>query len=116
MFEDAAVVSFVGGDNVVGAEFALGVEAGALAHFAATIGAGENFDGMTRGFFHVARFDQVTVNAVFDDFGNAADVGGDDRDFAGHGFESSEAEGFKLRRHQEKVGYSQFFINAILFP
>src|SRR5713226_10502404 len=31
--EDASVVVFVGGDDVVGAEFFLGVDAGGLAHF-----------------------------------------------------------------------------------
>jgi len=46
-------------------------------------------------------FNQITVHIVFDDFGDAANVGGDHRNFAGHGFESGEAERFQLRR-QEK--------------
>src|SRR6266849_2067421 len=38
--EDALVVVFVGGDDVVGAEFLFGVETGSFAHFAAAVGAG----------------------------------------------------------------------------
>src|SRR5258708_40209879 len=52
--EDALVVGFVGGDDVVGAEFFLGVEAGDFAHFAAAVGAGQDFDGVARGFLHIA--------------------------------------------------------------
>ena len=85
MFQDAAVVGFVGRDDVVGAEFFLGVEAGDFAHFAAAVGAGENFDGIGGGGFDVAGFDEIAVDAVLDDFGDAADVCGDDRDFTGHG-------------------------------
>ena len=51
---------------------------------------------------------------MLDDFGDAADVGGDDGNFAGHGFEGGEAEGFKLRRKQEKIGGSELFVDAIL--
>src|SRR5262249_13223560 len=43
--EDAAVVGFVLGNDVVGAVVTLGVDAGELAHFAATVGARENVDG-----------------------------------------------------------------------
>src|SRR6266851_3972077 len=35
---------------------------------------------------------------MLDNFGDAADVGGNDGNFAGHGFESGKAEGFELRR------------------
>jgi hypothetical protein len=56
LFQDAAVVGFVGGDYVVGAEFLLGVDAGDLAHFAAAVGAGEDFDGVGGGCFDVAGF------------------------------------------------------------
>src|SRR6266481_430244 len=52
--EDALVVVFVGGDDVVGAVVFLGVDAGDLAHFAAAVGAGQNLDGVARGSFHVA--------------------------------------------------------------
>jgi hypothetical protein len=38
LFQDAAVVGFVGGDDVVGAEFFLGVKAGGAAHFTAAVG------------------------------------------------------------------------------
>ena len=38
-FEDALVVGFVGWDDVVGAEFFLGVDACNFAHFATTVGA-----------------------------------------------------------------------------
>ena len=76
-----------------------------LAHFAAAVGAREKFDGVAGGEFHVAGFDEVAIHAVLDDFGDAADIGGDDGDFAGHGFESGQAEGFELRRQQEKIGY-----------
>src|SRR5271163_2118237 len=94
LFQYAAVVGFVGGDYVVGAEFFLGVEAGGVAHFAAAVGAGENFDGVGGGGLYVARFDQEAIYAVLDYFGDAAYVGGDYRDFAGHGFQGGEAEGF----------------------
>jgi hypothetical protein len=52
--EDAFVIGFVGGDYVVGAEFFLGVDARDFAHFAAAVAAGEDFDGVAGGFFHVA--------------------------------------------------------------
>jgi hypothetical protein len=99
LFQDAAVVGFVGGDDVVGAEFFLGVNAGGMAHFAAVVGAGQDFDGVVSCGFYVAGFDQKAVDAVFHDFGDAADVCGNDGDFAGHGFERGEAEGFELRGH-----------------
>ena len=54
-FQDALVVALVLGDYVVGAEFFLGVDAGALAHFAATIGARQNLDGVASCFLDVAR-------------------------------------------------------------
>src|SRR6266481_2697020 len=85
--EDALVVVFVGRDDVVGAEFFLGVEAGDFAHFAAAVGAGEDFDGVAGGFLDVAGFDQISIDSMFDDFGDAANVGGDNGDFAGHGFQ-----------------------------
>jgi hypothetical protein len=47
---DTLVVGFVGGDGVVGAEFFLGVEAGDFAHFAAAVGAGQDFDGVAGGW------------------------------------------------------------------
>src|SRR6266481_7019229 len=52
--EDALVVGFVGGDDVVSAEFFLGVDAGDFAHFAAAVGARQDFDGIAGGFLHVA--------------------------------------------------------------
>ena len=45
--EDAFVVVFVDGDDVVGAEFFPGVDAGALAHFAAAVGAGSQTEQAT---------------------------------------------------------------------
>lgn len=114
LFEDAAVVGFVGGDDVVGAEFFLGVNASDVTHFAAAIGAREDFDGVGGGGFDVAGFDEVTVDTVFDNFGDAADVCGDDGDFASHGFEGGEAEGFELRGHQEKIGDGEFFVDTVL--
>src|SRR5229473_5035885 len=102
--EDALVVGLVGGDYVVGAEFFLGVEAGDFAHCAAAVGAGEDFDGIAGGFFHVAGFDQISIDSMFDDFGDAADVGGDYGDFAGHGFEGGQAEGFELGGEEEEIG------------
>src|SRR5271168_1129489 len=97
--EDAFVVVFVGGDDVVGAEFFLGVDAGDFAHFATAVGAGQEFNGVAGGSLHVAGLDQEAIDAVLDNFGDAANVGGDDGDFAGHGFEGGEAEGFELGRH-----------------
>jgi len=53
---------------------------------------------------------------MLDDFADAADVGGDDGDFAGHGFEGGEAEGFELGRKKEKIGGSELFVDVVLFP
>src|SRR5207302_1997323 len=99
---------------VVGAEVFLGVDAGGFAHFAAAVGAGQNFDGVARGFLHVAGFDQKSIHTMLDDFGNAADVGGDDGNFAGHGLESGEAERFKLRGKQKEISGGELFVDGIL--
>jgi hypothetical protein len=55
--EDALVVGLVGGDDIVGAEVFLGVDAGGFAHFAAAVGAGQEFDGVTRRFLYISGFD-----------------------------------------------------------
>src|SRR6266481_7782565 len=52
---------------------------------------------------------------MLDDFGDAADVGGDDGDFAGHGFEGGESEGFELRGKQKKIGGGELFVDVVLF-
>src|SRR6266478_522902 len=113
--EDALVVGFVGGDYVVGAEFFLGVEAGGFAHFAAAVGSGQDFDGVAGGFLHITGLHQESIYTVLDNFWDAADVGGDNGDFAGHGFEGGKAEGFELGGEQEKIGGGQFFVDGILF-
>jgi len=113
--ENALVVALVLGDDVVGAEVFLGVEAGALAHFAATIGAGQYVESVATGGFHVAGFHQESIDAVADDFGDAANVRCDDRDLAGHGFERGEAEGLELRRQQEEIGDGELFVDGVLF-
>src|SRR5689334_24069785 len=113
--QDALVVALVLGDYVVGAEFALGIDSGAVAHFAAVIGAGEDFDGVASRFLYITRFHQVAVDAVLDYFGDAAYVRGDYGDFAGHGFERGEAERLELRGEQEEVGGGKFFVYGILF-
>jgi len=113
--EDALVIGFVAGDDVIGAEFFLGVDACDLAHFTAAIGAGEKVNGVGCGGFHVAGFDEETIHAVFDDFGNAANVRGDDRNAACHGFESGKAEGFQLRWEKEDVGEGEEIIDVVLF-
>jgi hypothetical protein len=82
-FEDAFVVRLVGGDDVVGGVVFLGIEAGDLAHFAAAVGAGQDFDGVAGGFLHVSWFYQKSIRCMLDDFADAAGVCGDDRDFAG---------------------------------
>jgi len=108
------VVGLVGGDDVVGAEFFAGMDAGGLAHFAAAVGARENFDSVAGGFLYIARIHQITVHTVLDDFGHAASVRADDGNFAGHGFESGEAEGLELRRKKEKVGGGKLFVDGVL--
>jgi len=55
-FQDALVVALVLGDYVVGAKLFLGVDAGTLAHFAAAIGARQDFDGVAAGFLYIAGF------------------------------------------------------------
>src|SRR5205823_914543 len=102
------------GDYVVGAEFALGVDAGALAHFSAVIGAGEDFDGIAAGFRNVTGFHQIAVYPVLYDFGDATDVCGDYGDFAGHGFERGEAERFELRGKKKEIGGRKFFVDSVL--
>src|SRR6266446_9487717 len=51
---------------------------------------------------------------MLDNFRDAADVCGDDGNFAGHGFEGGETEGFELRRKQEKIGGGELFVNIVL--
>src|SRR5207248_10172476 len=52
----------------------------------------------------IADFFEVAVFLVGDQFGNAADAGGDGDDAAGHGFEGDEAERFHLAGHEQDVG------------
>ena len=51
---------------------------------------------------------------MLDDLGDAADVGGDDGDFAGHGFESGEAERLELGRKKEKISGGELFVDIVL--
>src|SRR5260370_620623 len=113
--EDALVIGVVGGDDVVGAEFFLGVDGSGLTHGAAAVGAGEDFDSVAGGFLHITGLHQKSIYTMLDNFGDAADVGGDNGDFAGHGFEGGKAEGFELRGKQEKVGGGELFVDGILF-
>ena len=43
--------------------------------------------------------DPEDIDAMFDDFRNAADICGDDRHFAGHGFQRSQPERLQLAWH-----------------
>src|SRR5713226_646177 len=52
---------------------------------------------------------------MLDDFGDAADVCGDDGNFAGHGFECGEAERFELRGKKKKIGGGELFVDGVLF-
>src|SRR5258708_10307635 len=113
--EDALVIGFVGGDDVVGAEFFLGVDASGLTHGAAAVGAGEDFDSVAGGFFYITGLHQKSIYTMLDNFGDAADVGGDDGDFAGHGFEGGKAEGFELGREEKEIGGGELFVDGILF-
>src|ERR1700693_165510 len=113
-FQDALVVALVLGDYVVGAEFSFGVDASALAHFAAAVGARENFDGVASGFLYVAGVHQITIHSVLDDFGDAAYIGGDYGDFAGHGFKRGQAERFELRGEQEEIGGGELLVDGVL--
>ena len=45
----------------------------------------------------------------------ASDPGGNGGDFAGHGFECRQAEGFQFTRHQHEVGHGQQFVDPFLF-
>src|SRR5260370_32120847 len=51
---------------------------------------------------------------MLDDFGDASDIGGDYRDFAGHGFEGGQAEGLELRGKQEEIGGGEVLIAGVL--
>src|SRR4029077_3218030 len=110
-FEHAAVVGFVMRDHVLGAKPAARVFAGALADFSATVGARKNFDGVAARRGDVARFHEVTVDAVLHNVRHASRVCADHGHFAGHGFESSEAEGLEVGRKQEKIGYAELFVD-----
>src|ERR1700687_600882 len=96
LLQDLLIVAFVLGDDVVGAEFLAGVDSSLLAHFAATVGAGKDFKCMTRGAGNVSGFDEKTVDALLNDFRNPAGVGGDNRNFASHCFQSRETKRFQL--------------------
>src|SRR5260370_41484881 len=82
--EDALVVGFVGGDDVVGAEFLFGVDGGGLGHFAGAVGAGQDFNGVAGGFLHITWLHQKSIHTMPHDFLGAADIVGADGDFAGH--------------------------------
>src|SRR5260370_36120054 len=112
--EDALVIGFVGGDDVVGAEVFLGMDASGFAHFAATVGAGQDFNGVAGGFLHITWLHQKSIHTMLDDFRDAADIGGDDGNFAGHGFEGGEAEGFELGREKEEIATAEHFLDDTL--
>ena len=101
LFQDAAVIGFVGGDDVVGAEFFLGVDASELAHLTTAVGAGKKINRVLCSSSDVSRFDQIAIHIVFHNFRHAAYIRRDDRNFAGHGFERREAKRFQLRRQQK---------------
>lgn len=100
-FQDLAIVSFVKGDDVVGAEFFSRIDACDLPHFAAAVGARKNLDGKVRGGSDITRSHQVPIHTMRNDFRNAADIGGNDGDFAGHGLKRRQAERFEIRRQEE---------------
>ena len=52
--------------------------------------------------------------AVVDEFGDAADAGGDGGDAAGHGFERGEAEGLHLAGHEHEVGERKELVDVVL--
>src|SRR5258708_13177861 len=52
---------------------------------------------------------------MLDDFGDAADVCSDDRNFASHGLEGGEAEGLELGREEKEIGGGELFVDGILF-
>ena len=59
------VVGFVAGDHVVGAEIPFGVEAGALAHFAAAVFARQNVECVATSGFDVAGFQSSAGSLVW---------------------------------------------------
>ena len=75
-------------------------------------------EDMDRVFAHsmdVADVIEVTGFALNGDFGEAAGIGGDDRDARGHGFEGGEAKALIFRGQQEEVGYGENFFHLFLF-
>src|SRR6266700_3338259 len=90
------------------------MDASGFAHFAATVGAGQDFNGVAGGFLHITWLHQKSIHTMLDDFGDAADVCGDDGNFASHGFEGGKTEGFELRRKQEEIGRGKLFVNVVL--
>ncbi len=62
----------------------------------------------------VADVEEQAVVAVVDEFGDAADAGGDGGDAAGHGFEGGEAEGLHLAGHEHEVGEGEELVDVVL--
>ena len=85
--------------------FGHGFEAGLVA---------EQGDGGGGHGFDVAYFEEKAVVAVVDEFGDAADAGGDGGDAAGHGFERGETEGLHLAGHQHEVGEREELVDVVL--
>src|SRR5439155_24483192 len=62
--KDALVVGLVGGDDVVGAEFFLGVNAGRFAHVATAVRAWKNLDGVACRRLNMAWVHQIAIHAM----------------------------------------------------
>ena len=62
----------------------------------------------------VAYVEEEAVVAVVNEFGDAADAGGDGGDAAGHGFERGEAEGLHLAGHKHEVGEREELVDVVL--
>ncbi len=114
MFEDLAVAGFVHGDDVVGAVFAASVGPGAASHFAGAARGGEDGESEIGGGIDVTGRNEEAILAMGDDLGKSADIGGDDGNFASHGFESGEAEGFQLAGKKEEIGGGELLLDGIL--
>lgn len=100
-FQDLAIVSFVKGDDVVGAEFFSRIDACDLPHFAAAVGARKNLDGKVRGGSDISRSHEVSIHTVGHNFRDTSNIRGNDGDFAGHGLKRRQAERFEIRRQEE---------------
>ncbi len=102
--DDLFVEVLVYRDDAGGAEVILRGVAGSIGHRLQPLRMIEEAERSLRHGVNVSDGKEKAVAAVFDEFGDTADLRGNGGNLAGHGLESSEAERLHLRRHKHEVG------------